>query len=393
MKFLGYKRPDGSVGIRNKVLIVAIDECIDGVARKINESLNDAVVLTNHYTCMYGGNEELVENIIGVALNPNIAGVLVLTMGCGSIDSKLITEPVIKSGKKAYALNCQLEKGSKQTVKRGIEIVQELSKYAQSLKREEVELSNLIVGVKCGGSDTSSGLASNPSVGKAADKIVDFGATAIVGELIELVGCEDILSKRAVNEEVANKLSFLIEMEEKRWDIPGANAEIMSIGNSIGGLTTIEEKSLGALYKTGTKPIQGVLAFSHEGIEKPTSKGLYLSEVSHLCGASGVNFAAMGAQVILWTTGSAGFENPIVPTIRVSGNEDLINDDVDIDATTIISGKESVNDVAERIVEKVISVANGEDTNVEGIGYSYCTLYQKDRRLEHYIERPCECSV
>ncbi len=385
MKIKAYKRKNGKVGIRNKIVIMSVDECLDGIARSIASEYKDIVIVTNHYTCMYGGNEELVQNMIGIGKNPNVSRVLLLTMGCGSIDPNIIGEELKENFTPCSILNVQEEKGTLNTIAKGKEIIRQYCKEAKKEERTDCDIADLIFGVKCGGSDTSSGLASNPSVGKAADKLIDMNSTVVVGELIELVGCEKVLCERAINPQVAEKIDRLILAEEARWNIEGADAEIMSIGNSVGGLTTIEEKSLGAVYKTGTKPVQDVLEFNHNIFETPKQKGLYLSEVTHLCGGSGVNFAAVGANIILWTTGSAGFENPIVPTIRVSGNTDLINDDIDIDASRIIIGETSIDQVSETIIEKAMKVANGEKTAIEDIGYSYMSLYQKDRRLESYL--------
>ncbi|PAB59703.1 UxaA family hydrolase [Anaeromicrobium sediminis] len=385
MKLNGYLRPDGSVGVRNLILIIAVDECCEGIARKISEKIDNSVVVTNYYTCMLGGNEETLSNMINAGCNPNVAGALVLAMGCGSIDPNLVAGPINNAGKLAKTLTCIKNTGTRNTINKGIELAKEIEEYANTFKREPVDISKLIVGVKCGGSDTSSGIASNPSVGKSVDLLVDAGATAVSGELFELIGCEDALCNRAVNDDVAQKIRKLIADEEKRWSVPGADLETMSVGNSVGGLTTIEEKSLGALHKTGSKPIQGILQFNQMGYEKPTKPGMYLSEATMLCGGSAMHFAAVGAQIILWTSGGAGFNNPLVPVIRVSGNEDLINEDIDIDATDIMKGLKSSDEIGKRIFDEVIEVANGKKTSIEDIGYSYCSLIQKDIRLEHYL--------
>lgn len=381
MKFNGYVREDGSVGVRNHILIIAVDECMDGIARKISEEIENSIVVTNHYTCMLGGNEENLSMMINAGCNPNVAGALVIAMGCGSIDPDLVAKPINETGRMAKTLTCIKNGGTKKAIALGIELAKEVQAFANAFEREPVDISKLTVAVKCGGSDTSSGLASNPSVGEAVDFLIDAGATAMSGELMELVGCEDILAKRAINESVAKKIKRLIKAEEKRWSV-GSETEIMSVGNSVGGLTTIEEKSLGALHKTGTKPIQGILEFSDKGHEKPKQPGFYLSDATMLCGGSAMHFAAAGAQIILWTSGGAGFNNLLLPVIRVSGNEDLINEDIDIDATQIMKGAETTQEVGKRIFDKVLKVANGEETNIEDIGYSYCTLYQKDIRLD-----------
>lgn len=389
MKFKGYRRKDGSIGVRNHILIIAVDECCEGIARKISDEVEGSIVLTNHYTCMYGGNEELVNTMIGSATNPNVSGALIISMGCGSIENEVLAAPIRESGRDVETFVVREMKGSRKSIQKGISLAKSLREKADTCELSDGMIEELIVGIKCGGSDTSSGLASNPSVGRAADILVEGGATAVAGELIELITCEDILGERAVNDEVREKILKLIKEESDRWHIEGTDVETMSIGNSVGGLTTLEEKSLGALYKTGTAPIQGVLSIDSRGMEKPRDKGFYLSEATHLCGGAGMHFAALGAHLILWTTGSAGFNNAIVPVIRVSGNESCINEDIDVDATGIMRGEESIDSVARKILDKVERVANGERTAIEGIGYSYCTLYQKDQRLEKLMFKGC----
>lgn len=383
--FQGYKRPNGQVGIRNHILILAIDECAEGIAQAIKQKVPECVIVTNHYTCMYGGNEEMVNTMIGAALNPNVGGVLVLNMGCGSIDPSLVIDPIKLAGKPVFNLSVIKSKGTRQTIKEGAQLSNELVSIASKTIPELTPISKLVVGIKCGGSDTSSGIASNPAVGHAADLLVDSGATCVAGELIELITCEDILRKRAVSDAVADKIDRLIMEEERRWHIEGTDVETMSIGNSVGGLTTLEEKALGALHKTGTRPIQDVLEINAQGIQKPTTPGFYLSEVTHLCGGSGMHFAALGAQVILWTTGGAGFNNPIVPVIRISGNASQITDDIDVDVSGIMSAELSVIEGGLAVRDVLDQVIQGDKTAIEEVGFAFCSLYQKDQRLEKLI--------
>lgn len=383
--FQGYLRPNGAVGIRNLLLIIAVDECAEGIARAISDKVNNTVVLTNYNTCMYGGNEEMIATLINAACNPNVGGALVINMGCGSINPTIITAPIAACGKPVESLTCIKSQGTRTTIRQGTEKAQAVADEINRVERVEVPISELFVGVKCGGSDTTSGIASNPSVGRAVDKLIDFGASAVAGELLELLGCEDILRQRAVNDQVADNIEQLIQDEEKRWHVAGTDLETMSIGNSIGGLTTLEEKSLGALAKTGSRPIQDILKINAQQIDKRKQPGLYLSETTMLCGGAGMHFAALGCQVILWTTGGAGFNNPIVPVIRVSGNPSLINEDIDIDATGIMSGTDSIEAVSEKIINTLNTVINGEPTAIEEIGYAYCTLYQKDQRVEKLL--------
>lgn len=383
--FTGYFRPNGQIGIRNKLLIIAVDECCDGIARNIAKPFEEAVVLTNWYTCMLGGNEETFHQMIAVGQNPNIGGVLVVSMGCGSILPEQIAEPLRAAGQAVDTLTCEKEGGTRRTIEAGREKMEALRGKMLAHPRVEVPAGRLVVGVKCGGSDTSSGIASNPSVGTAVDKLVDMGATCIGGELFELQGCELLLAKRAATPKVAAKIQKLIANEQHRWGVEGTDIETMSVGNCVGGLTTIEEKSMGALHKMGSRRIEDILEINKYGVDRPSRPGFYLSEASMLCGAAGVNFAAMGAHMILWTSGAAGFNNAIVPVIRVSGNEALINEDIDISAAGIMDGTCGVNEVADAIVSAVLRVASGEPTAIEGFGDATMTLYQKDQRVENLL--------
>lgn len=383
--FTGYLRPNGQIGIRNKLLIIAVDECCDGIARNIAKPFEEAVVLTNWYTCMLGGNEETFHQMIAVGQNPNVGGVLVVSMGCGSILPEQISEPLRAAGQAVDTLTCEKEGGTRRTIEAGRKKLEALREKMLAHPRVEVLAGRLVVGVKCGGSDTSSGIASNPSVGTAVDKLVDMGATCIGGELFELQGCELLLTKRAATPKVAAKIQKLIANEQHRWGVEGTDIETMSVGNCVGGLTTIEEKSMGALHKMGSRRIEDILEINKYGVDRPSRPGFYLSEASMLCGAAGVNFAAMGAHMILWTSGAAGFNNTIVPVIRVSGNEALINEDIDISAAGIMDGTCGVNEVADTIVSAVLRVASGEPTAIEGFGDATMTLYQKDQRVENLL--------
>ena len=392
LTFKGYIRPDGGVGIRNRLLVIGVDECVDGVCRAVAADYgSEAVVLTNFVTCMLGGNEELVHNIVGVGKNPNIGGVLVVAMGCGSILPEDIAAAIAESGKPCRAMRVMEQGGSRRAIAHGRALAAELHNQLAQARREDAPISKLVVGVKCGGSDASSGLASNPVAGYAADKLLEAGATVIGGEIIELIGGEKFMLERCVSQAVRDKLARIMKAEEARWSVPGVETEIMSVGNSVGGLTTIEEKTLGALHKYGTHQVEDVLKFSKAGIERPVKPGFYLSEASHLCGAAGTHFAAMGAHMIMWTSGGAGFDNQIVPAVRISGNPELFTEDQDIDARAIMEGRATSAEIGEKLFARLLEVAGGATTNIEGLAYSYASIYQKDQRLEKYLEN-CTCS-
>jgi altronate dehydratase large subunit len=226
-------------------------------------------------------------------------------------------------------------------------------------------------------------------VGAAVDKLVDLGAKVIFSEPIEAIGGEEELRRRAANETVARKIRELVRAEEKMYTVQGAEMEFMCKGNIIGGLTTIEEKSMGSLHKTGSAPIVGVLRNDRTVLEKPTAAGVYFQEGTHFDAMTAAQFVAAGAQLIVFTTGvGAGFNNALAPTIRVCGNVSVIDKviaDIDIDASNIMRGKESIEDVATRILKTIIDVANGKKTKIEDDGYSSFVFYRRDPRLEYFV--------
>ena len=387
--FMGYPRKNGTYGIRNFFLVIAVDECCEGVVNKIRNEFDDVVVLMNYHTCMLGGNEELYHHMVCGAQNPNVAGVLVVEMGCGSYPVDQMLDEIKKSGKPASSLCCMDENGTRGSIEKGILLVKKLKEECGNCERVPVPVSELIIGVKCGGSDTMSGLVSNPILGEVADNFVKMGATAIGGELLELVGCEEELAKRAKTPEVAVKIERLMKNEEIRWTVDNVGLESMSIGNSVGGLTTIEEKAMGALHKMGTQKIQDILRIDKYIIEKPKEHGFYLSETSMICGGSATDFLALGAHMILWSTAGAGFNCRLIPVIRVSDNKAKISEDIDIDATGILTGEAGIEEVGVKATEYAIAVASGQETKLEWCTESTIAMVQKNQASEVLLHIPC----
>ncbi len=389
MFFMGYPRPDGSAGVRNLILIMAVTDCMEGVARKISEKVRDSVVVTQNHGCLVIGNEQVIHNMIGIAENPNIAAVLLLGMGCESLRPDILAERLSGSGKPVEILVCTKEGGTKNTIEKGIAVASKMREEADKIKRQKTELSKLIVAVKCGGSDTSSGIASNPSVGAFADKLVSCEGKIIFSEPIEAIGGEEELYKRAVSEEVIADIRELVQSEDKRFNVPSAKMEHMCKGNVLGGLTTIEEKSIGSLHKSGNAPIKGVLKNNQEILEKPSEGGVYFQEGTHYDAMTTAHFVAAGAQIIIFTTGAgAGMNNIIAPTIRVCGNAQVIDSviaDIDIDASGVMRGEESITQVGERLFNEAIEIADGKETKLEQYGYSSFIIYRKDPRLEYFL--------
>ena len=385
MKFYGYERLGGSIGIINILLVMAVADCSEPVARMIAEGIDGAFAVTQHYGCIPG--QMVANTLIGVGENPNVAAILLVGMGCEGMPASALGKVIKKTGKPVEWISIQESGGTKNTVSKGKLILKDFSQKVSGLKRREFDANELIVGVKCGGSDTSSGLAGNPAVGVFVDMLVDAGGSAIMMEPIEAVGAEEPLAARAFSEEVKNKIYKMIGNEEKRWSVPGAQMEFMCRGNVEGGLTTIEEKSLGAIHKSGSRPIVGVLENTDYCLEKvPKGGGVYLQDGTHMEPMAMSFMAAAGAHMILFVTGCGGtFGHVIVPFIKVTGNPDTyqrMSQDMDINAGTILTGEESMESVGKRIFNKVIEVASGDLTLGEKLGYNNFSVFRQDPRLE-----------
>jgi altronate dehydratase large subunit len=385
MNFLGYERPDGSVGIRNLTLVISVADCSEPVARMIAEGQKCAVAITQHYGCIPG--QMVANTLIGVGENPNVAAILLIGMGCEGMPAHALAKMIKRSGKPVEWITIQDLGGTRNAVTKGKEILRDLCEKVAGLKRREFDVSELIVGVKCGGSDTSSGLAGNPAVGVFVDMLVDAGGSAIMMEPIEAVGAEEPLGARAVNNRVREKIYKMIGDEEKRWSIPGAQMEFMCKGNVEGGLTTIEEKSLGAIHKSGSRTIKDVLENTDRRLEKvPKGGGLYLQDGTHMEPMAMSFMAAAGAHMVIFVTGCGGtFGHAIVPFIKVTGNPETyrrMSQDMDVNASTILTGDESMESVGKRIFNEVIEVASGKLTLGERLGYDNFSVFRQDPRLE-----------
>jgi altronate dehydratase large subunit len=385
MKFAGYERPDGSVGVRNLILVMAVADCSEPVARAIARKVDGAVAVTQHYGCIPG--EMVANTLIGVGQNPNVAAVLLVGMGCEGMPAQALAKMVQQSGKPVEWISIQDSGGTRKTLIEGEKIIKSLSRDVSNYQRADFGMDKLTVGVKCGGSDTTSGLAGNPSVGFAVDMLVDAGGSAIMSEPIEAVGAEESLARKAVNPAVKEQIYKMIADEEKRWKIPGAQMEFMCRGNVEGGLTTIEEKSLGAVHKIGSRPIMGVLKTAGSYLEKvPDKKGCYLQDSTHMEPMAMSIMAAAGAQIVIFVSGCGGtFGHAVVPFIKVTGNPEIYRrmaDDMDINAGTVITGEESVNSVGQRIYQEIIDVASGKQTIGETMGYDNFSVFRRDPRME-----------
>ena len=370
-EFLGYERPDGTVGVRNHLLVIAPIDCSYEPARKIAAQVEGAVAITQYHGCP---NDDLIENIlIGTGRNPNIAGVLLIGLGCESLTSEIIAKGIEPTGKPVEILIIQEEGGTIKTTEKSIKILRNMSQYANEITKEPFPLSELTLAVECGGSDATSGLAANPAVGVAADRLINEGGTVLFGETQEMTGTEHILAKRAVTNNVAKAIYEMITRQEGRMKAMGIDSRFMSKGNIDGGLSTIEEKSLGAIRKGGTKPITGVLESNHLRFDTPQSPGLWLQDGTGSDVASVTQMVATGAQIVAFTTGRGSTTgHAIAPVLKITGDPQTfknLNDNMDINAGTILDGADSLNSVGEQIFNTLIEVASGKKTKAESFGY------------------------
>lgn len=380
-EFMGFERPKGKVGIRNKIAIVPSVVCVNNVARQVANKIDEGVAITHPLGCGQFGADfsYTLRTLVGLGSNPNVYGLVVIGLGCENITSKLIARQVKKTKKPLEFFDVQdVQGGTAAAIEKGIKLAKKMEEEAKELKREPFDFSNLILGLECGGSDSISGITANPAVGKISDKIVELGGTSILPEFTEWIGTENLLKKRAINEDIAAKIEepikmFLANTMKIGIDIRGVQP---TPGNIEGGLTTIEEKSLGNVAKSGTAPIQGIVDYS----EAPKGKGLWLMIEPGLDVESMTGLAAGGAHIIIMTTGRGSpCGNPVVPVIKICGNPhtcDWMASNIDVDASKIITENKTVDDVAEILWHKLVSVINGEKTYAEVLGFEDVAIWR-----------------
>ncbi|WP_099361632.1 UxaA family hydrolase [Fredinandcohnia onubensis] len=370
----GYRRKNGGIGIRNHLLIIPTVVCANHVSNRIQQSVPESVAIPHQHGCsQIGEDKERTHKILaGMGKNPNVGAVLLVSLGCEVIDaSELQKEIIQETGKPVEWIDIQDAGGSIKAIQTGSEILRRLHKEIESIPNEEVPLSELIVGVKCGGSDSTSGLCSNPALGKASDLLTAQGGTIVMGETTEIIGAEHIVAETAINEEVAKKVYRAVEKFEKEVERIGADMRggNPSPGNIDGGLSTIEEKSLGCISKAGTSPLKDVIPFA----DPIPGKGYYFmdSPGNDIECVSGM--AAAGAHMVCFTTGrGTPTGNPIIPVIKITGNEitaKRMEDNIDVDTSPVMKGNETLEESGRRILESIVNVANGELTKAEILGH------------------------
>lgn len=383
MSFLGYRRPDGSVGIRNYVLVLPgglisskICEFVTGTRTIITADIGSGRTKRDR--------ETIARILVGLGKNPNVAGVIVhgvsLSAGYPELNPERLANQIAESKKSVEFINAKEYPDNLQVMERGIRVARQMVHDASKARRELVDDGNLSIAVKCGRSDATSGLAGNPVVGYLSDRVVEAGGTALFGETTEIIGAEHLVAKRAVTKEVGKTLTDAVLAVEERAKNSGEDIRTINPvpANIAGGITTLEEKSLGAIAKSGTCPIQGVLKYG----ESPRGKGLYfvdnwMTQMSIFPG-----YTAAGATLLLYQMGGEGLLydtllspsfGVVAPLMWTTANRkayQAARESIDFYSGTVIEGKESVEEAGGRLLSLVQDIASSTMTKVETINYA-----------------------
>ena len=373
MSFLGFPREDGSVGVRNHIGIISVVVCANDVTLKIAQQVGGAVAFLHDQGCCQTPIDlnQITKTLVNLGKNPNLAGVLLVSLGCESVLIEEIREKIAASGKPVKTLAIQQIGGMLPAVAEGCRITQEMVIKASTIRRESFDDSHLSIGVKCGASDTTSGLISNPAAGAAFDLLYDHGGTCVFGETTEFLGAEHILMRRAATPGVKKKIGEIVTRMEQRAKMMGVDMRggQPTTGNIKGGLTTIEEKSLGAIIKGGTKSIQGVYEYG----DKVTKKGLYIVDSPGREPEFLTGIAAAGVQIIIFSTGIGAPQGfPFVPVLKITGNpktERYLSDHIDKFIKLPEEGENTIAQAGEEIYEEIKAIASGKKTKAEVLGY------------------------
>lgn len=366
--FEGYRRPNGSIGVRNHVIVINTDGELASLTKKIAQ-LVPGVIPVVHQAGQSQTSEDVkqtIKTLTGTAGHANVSGALFL--GMGSNDSaEGIVETLKSNGHNVHAITFTKDKKISEALKEGKLWLEAALERSKNEKTETANVSELIIGLECGGSDAWSGITANPAIGAFSDSIVNDGGTSILAETTEAVGAEHILANRAVNQEVGQKFLDIVKRYEERAravgeDIKAANP---SPGNKTGGLTTLEEKSLGCIKKGGNSTLMEVIDYA----QSPTEKGFVFMDTPGYDVESVAGLVAGGAQIVLFSTGKGSpTGSPIAPVIKIGTNPKLYEnmpEHIDVNAGKIIDSNYSIDEIGEEIYTKVLQVANGEITASE----------------------------
>ena len=369
--FAGYRRADGKVGIRNEIWIIPTVGCVNSIAEiiakraKVRGSVDGVYAFTHPYGCsQLGGDHEMTKKALaGLVNHPNASGVLVLALGCENNTAEQMREAIgeYDEDRVRFLVSQDVE----DEISEALKLVDELVENAKDLKREEISASELIVGLKCGGSDGLSGITANPLVGRFSDMLCAMGGTTILTEVPEMFGAETLLMNRCENRALFEKTVAMINDFKSYYMRYGEKIdENPSPGNKAGGITTLEDKALGCTQKGGQSVVRGVLDYG----ESVSERGLNLLTAPGNDLVASTALAVSGAHIVLFTTGRGTPFGCPVPTVKISTNTALYNKKrawIDFDAGVLVSNGFDMEKVADDFLNYILSVASGEKTNTE----------------------------
>ncbi len=380
-----WQRADGRKGIRNTVAVAYLVECAHHVARKIVDKADDADVHLIGFPGCYP-NAYAARVMEAVATHPNVGGVVIVSLGCESFDRERLQQVIRDSGRPVELYVIQQTGGTAATIAAGLEAVARVKAQIAEVPRVPMRIDELIVGTICGGSDGTSGITANPAVGRAFDRLVADGATCIFEETGELVGCEGIMADRALTPELGEEIVACVRKAEEYYTIMGFGS--FAPGNAEGGLTTQEEKSMGAYSKSGSSLISGIIKPG----DVPPAGGLYLLDVvpdgeprfgfpNISDNAEIVEMIACGCHLTLFTTGRGSVVgSAIAPVIKICANPETarrLAADMDINAGRILEGAATLDEVGSEIVDAIMAVASGQPSVSEALGHREFILTYK----------------
>lgn len=374
--FWGYRRSNGEVGVRNHVLVMPTIVCANQVAENVCKLIRGTTYVHHQHGCaQVGADWQLTfDTFTGFGANPNVAGVVVIGLGCEGVSSDKIAQAIAKRvgpGRPVEWIGIQQSGGTLEALSRASRAAMLMVQDASCQQREKIAVEELIFATECGGSDACSGLSANPCVGVVSDHVVHNGGTVILAETTELIGAEHLLEGRAINLEVAEKLFSHIDRRERESmamgvDMRGAQP---APGNIAGGLTTIEEKSLGTVAKGGTTPLMDVIEFA----QRPRCKGLVHMDTPGHDIEQITGMVAGGAQVVAFTSGrGTPTSSPIAPTIKVATNTrayENMRDNFDFNAGVIVDGTQDLATTGRELYEEMLRICSGKLTKAEIMGH------------------------
>ena len=375
MQFWGYKRKEGRAGIRNHVLILPACACGSETSRVVASQVRGAVNIVFNTGCSdVEANTALSQKVLtGFACNPNVYGVVIIGLGCETVPHMELRKKIqAMTSKPVVSFGIQEEGGTLKTIEKAVRAARDMAAEAAMQPKELCDISEVLLGIECGGSDTTSGIAGNPAVGELSDLLVDLGASAIISESIEWIGGEHILAKRAATPEIHNQIIKICEDYEKHLSNVGQDCRTgqPTPGNKAGGLSTIDEKSLGCIRKGGTRPIVEVL----EQAQRPSKSGAMVMDTAGYDISSVTAMVAAGCNVVVFTTGrGTPTGNAIVPVVKVTANAETyknMEDNMDVDLSGIIKGTKTIQESGKGLLEVVEDICNGKMTKAEAYGFS-----------------------